>query len=107
MRRLVLMALLLSGCASAPEGVSCPGEVASIYGKPLGQTRGHIFDLVHSFSVSNEDVKVESGALQSLDRFKYVPSAVTQEGYYAQRLSSQQFRLINPYQNVMITWTCP
>jgi len=36
-----------------------------------------------------------------------VPSAITAEGLYAQRLSDKQFRLINPYQNTMITWTCP
>lgn len=104
---LITLLLLLSGCSSTPEGVVCPGEVATIYGQPLGRTQGRIFDLVNSFSVSKDDVKVESGALQSLDRFQYAPSAVTREGYYAQRLSAQQFRLINPYQNVMITWTCP
>ena len=99
--------ILMTGCSSGPKGVECPGAVSTIYGQPMGQTEGVIFDLVNSFSVSRDGVSVESGALQSLDRFRYVPSAVTREGYYAQRLSDKQFRLINPYQNTQITWTCP
>ena len=103
----IAMILLLAGCSSTPKGVTCPGEVATIYGQPLGYTQGRVYDLVRSFSVSRDDVKVESGTLNSHDRFRYIPSAVTREGYYAQRLSDKQFRLINPYQNTMITWTCP
>ncbi|MFH8134260.1 hypothetical protein ABU178_08760 [Pantoea osteomyelitidis] len=103
----IVLILLLAGCSSAPKGVTCPGEVATIYGQSLGSTQGRIYDLVRSFSVSRDEVKVESGTLTSLDRFRYIPSAVTREGYYAQRLSDKQFRLINPYQNTMITWTCP
>ncbi|HAI05712.1 hypothetical protein FHW04_000045 [Pantoea sp. AN62] len=99
--------ILMTGCSSGPKGVECPGEVSTIYGQSMGQTQGVIFDLVSSFSVSRDDVRVDSGPLQSLDRFRYVPSAVTREGYYAQRLSDKQFRLINPYQNTQITWTCP
>jgi len=98
---------LLSGCSSSPKGVECPGDVSTIYGQSLGQTQGTVFDLVTAFSVSRDGVNVQSGPLQSLDRFQYVPSAVTSEGYYAQRLSDKQFRLINPYQDTMITWTCP
>ncbi|HCX00715.1 hypothetical protein [Pantoea piersonii] len=98
---------LLAGCASGPKGVDCPGEVSTIYGQPMGQTRATIFDLVNAFTISRDGVKVQSGTLQSLDRFKYVPSAVTPEGYYAQRLSDKQFRLINPHEDTMITWTCP
>jgi hypothetical protein len=103
---IVTLILILSGCASGPKGVECPGEVSSIYGQAMGKTQGTIFDLVNAFTVTKDDVTVKSGTLQSLDRFKYVPSAVTREGYYAQRLSDKQFRLINPYQNTEITWTC-
>ena len=103
----VLTLLLLAGCSSAPKGVDCPGQVATIYGQAMGNTEARIFDLVSAFSVSKDGVTVKSGPLRSNDRFQYVPSAVTTEGYYAQRLSDKQFRLINPYQNTMITWTCP
>ncbi|WP_426607254.1 hypothetical protein [Pantoea anthophila] len=102
-----ILITILTGCSSGPKGVDCPGEVSTIYGQPMGQTQGRIFDLVSAFTVTRDDVSVESGPLQSLDRFKYVPSAVTREGYYAQRLSDKQFRLINPYQDTQITWTCP
>ncbi len=98
---------LLTGCSSSPKGVECPGEVSTLYGQSLGQTQGTIFDLVTSFSVSRDGASVQSGPLQSQDRFQYIPSAVTREGYYAQRLSDKQFRLINPYQDTLITWTCP
>ncbi len=97
---------LLAGCASGPKGVECSGEVSNIYGQPMGQTRATIFDLVSAFTISRDGARVQSGILQSLNRFKYVPSAVTPEGFYAQRLSDKQFRLINPHEDTMITWTC-
>lgn len=103
----LLTLFLLAGCSSTPKGVDCPGEVATLYGQSLGHTEGRIFDLVNSFSVARDGVTLSSGALHSTDRFRYVPSAVTPEGFYAQRLSDQQFRLINPARNTMITWTCP
>lgn len=103
----VLTLLVLAGCSSAPKGVDCPGEVSTIYGQSMGNTQARIFDLVNAFAVSRDGVKVQSGTLHSTDRFHYVPSAITAEGLYAQRLSDKQFRLINPYQNTMITWTCP
>jgi len=103
----VLTLLMLAGCSSAPKGVDCPGEVSTIYGQSMGNTQARIFDLVSAFAVSRDGVKVQSGTLHSTDRFQYVPSAITAEGFYAQRLSDKQFRLINPYQNTMITWTCP
>lgn len=103
----VLTLLLLAGCSSTPKGVDCPGEVATIYGQSMGQTQARIFDLVNAFTVTRDGVAVKSGTLHSSDRFQYVPSAVTPEGFTAQRLSNKQFRLINPYQNTMITWTCP
>lgn len=109
MLRLGILTLFIffTGCSSGPQGVDCPGEVSTIYGRPMGQTNALIFDLVNAFTVSKDNVTVESGTLKSVDRFKYVPSAVTREGYYAQRLSNKQFRLINPHQDTQITWTCP
>ncbi len=103
----VLTLLLLAGCRSAPQGVDCAGEVATIYGQSMGNTQARIFDLVNAFAVTRDGVTVNSGTLHSSDRFQYLPSAITAEGFTAQRLSDKQFRLINPYQNVMITWTCP
>lgn len=96
----------LVACASGPQGVECPGKVASIYGQENNVTHGTVFDLVNSFSVATDDVKVESGPLHSADRTRYIPAAVTKEGYLAQRLSDRQFRLIDPQQDRMITWTC-
>jgi len=108
LRLSTLMALfLLAGCSSTPKGVDCPGEVASLSGQSMGHTQARIFDLVNAFTVTRDDVTVNSGALHSTDRFLYVPSAVTSEGFTAQRLSDKQFRLINPYQDALITWTCP
>ncbi|WP_370421470.1 hypothetical protein AB9Q29_014035 [Pantoea vagans] len=104
---ILILIAMVTGCSSGPKGVECPGEVSTIYGQSMGQTQGVIFDLVNSFTVTRDNVSVNSGPLQSLDRFRYAPSAVTREGYYAQRLSDKQFRLINPYQDTQITWTCP
>ena len=78
-------------------------KVATIYGRETAVTRGRVFDLVSSFSVANDDVKVESGPLHSTDRTRYIPAAVTKEGYLAQRISDRQFRLIDPQQDKMIT----
>ncbi|PNS13698.1 hypothetical protein COO59_00250 [Mixta theicola] len=97
---------LLAACSSGPQGVECPGKVASIYGQESAVTHATVFDLVSSFSVATEDAKVESGPLHSADRTRYIPAAVTKEGYLAQRLSAKQFRLIDPRQDQMITWTC-
>lgn len=104
---LLFTALLLAGCASGPQGVTCRGDLSTLDGKTLGQSTAKVFDLVNAFSVSNDDVTVESGPLHSNDRLRWIPSAVTKEGYYAQRLSSHQFRLINPYQDNQVTWQCP
>ena len=98
--------LLLAACSSGPPGVECAGKVASIYGQESAVTHGKVFDLVNAFSVANDDVKVESGPLWSSDRSRYVPAAVTKEGYLAQRLSDRQFRLIDPQLDQMITYTC-
>jgi len=97
---------LLAACSSGPQGIECPGKVATIYCQETAVTRGRVFDLVSSFSVANDDVKVESGPLHSTDRTRYIPAAVTKEGYLAQRISDRQFRLIDPQQDKMITWTC-
>ncbi|QHM70772.1 hypothetical protein [Mixta intestinalis] len=98
--------LLLAACSSSPPGVECAGSVATLYGEETATTHGTIFDLVNSFSVANEKVKVESGPLHSNDRSRYIPAAVTKEGYLAQRISDRQFRLIDPQQDKMITYTC-
>lgn len=103
---LFIVPVLLVGCASGPQGVECPGKVASIYGQESAVTHGRVFDLVSSFSVANDKVKVESGPLHSTDRTRYIPAAVTKEGYLAQRISDKQFRLIDPQQDRMITYTC-
>lgn len=97
---------LLAACSSGPQGVECPGKVATIYGQETAATRATVFDLVSSFSVADNDVKVESGPLHSTDRTRYIPAAVTKEGYLAQRISDRQFQLIDPQQDKMITWTC-
>lgn len=97
---------LLAACSSGQQGVECPGKVATIYGQETAATRATVFDLVSSFSVADDDVKVESGPLHSTDRTRYIPAAVTKEGYLAQRISDRQFRLIDPQQDKMITWTC-
>lgn len=109
MLRLIYCTIIfaLAGCSSTPKGVECPGEVTTIYGQSLGKTEARIFDLVNAFSVSRDSVTVSSGPLHTSDRFRYIPSAVTAEGLYAQRLSEKEFRLINPYENTMITWQCP
>jgi len=101
-----IIIIALTGCSSTPKGIDCPGEVTTIYGQSLGNTHAWIFDLANAFSVQRDNVTVSSGPLRSTDRFRYVPSAITAEGFYAQRLSDKQFRLINPYENTMITWQC-
>lgn len=103
---MLTLPFLLAACSSGPQGVECPGKVASIYGGEGPVTHGRVFDLVNSFSVASEEVKVESGPLYSTDRTHYIPAAVTKEGYLAQRISDRQFRLIDPQLDRMITWTC-
>lgn len=109
MRYLLIAALLvvMSGCASRPQGRLCDGEVASLYGKSLGKTNAWIFDQVTHFTISKQSVRIDSGLLSSSDNQRYIPSSVTTQGYYAQRLGNNRFRLINAPQNLMITWTCP
>ena len=108
MLRVIALTLpfILVACSSGPQGVECPGKVATLYGQESALTHARIFDLVSSFSIANDEVKVESGPLHSTDRTRYIPAAVTKEGYLAQRISDKQFRLIDPQQDQMITYTC-
>ncbi|GAA0468604.1 MULTISPECIES: hypothetical protein [Tatumella] len=109
MRYLLMAAVLvlITGCTSQPRGRLCDGEVSSLYGQNLGRSNAWVFDQVNYFTVSKNAVRINSGPLISADRQLYIPAAVTAEGYYAQRLGDNRFRLINSPQNLMVTWTCP
>ncbi len=99
--------LLISGCSSHYRGVQCQGDIKSLAGQPLGATSALIEDRYNSFSVAMPQEKVESGTLQSADRSLYIPSAVTTEGYLAQRVSDKKFTLIDSRKDRWITYTCP
>ncbi len=109
MRYLLIAALLIlvSGCASRPQGRLCNGDVASLEGKNLGKTTAWIFDQVTHFTITKQSVRIDSGQLSTSNSLLYLASSVTPQGYYAQRLGNNRFRLINAPQNLMITWTCP
>ncbi|WP_213991041.1 hypothetical protein [Sodalis sp. dw_96] len=101
--------LLISGCSSNYRGVECQGEIKSLAGRPLGSTSAMIMDRYNSFTVTmpQEKAKVESGMLHSTDRTLYIPSAVTTEGFLAQRVSDKKFAIIDSRQDKWITYTCP
>jgi len=98
--------LLLAGCASDYQGKECTGQVQSLSGAPLGQTQALIVDRFNSFSVTTAQGTINSGTLHSTDRRLYLPSAVTREGYLAQRLSDDRFCLINAPQDQVVTYHC-
>jgi len=98
---------LLSGCSSREKGTLCEGKVQTLAGQSLGNTEGEIIDHFTSFRVRMDKLQLESGALQSADPQKYIPSAVTKEGWLAQRLSDTRFSVINAPQDKMITFSCP
>ncbi|MEN3261225.1 hypothetical protein AAH678_21275 [Sodalis endosymbiont of Spalangia cameroni] len=100
-------ALLLSACASHYRGVECRGEIKTLAGQPLGVTQALIIDRFNSFSVAMPKMTVESGPLKSTDRNKYLPSAVTREGFLAQRVSDHKFSIINAPANQWVSYTCP
>lgn len=102
-----LCALLLDACASQYRGVECRGEIKTLAGQPLGVTQALIIDRFTSFSVAMPKMTVESGPLKSTDRHKYIPSAVTREGYLAQRVSDHKFSIINAPENKWVPYTCP
>ncbi|WP_158783782.1 hypothetical protein [Pantoea sp. BAV 3049] len=99
--------LLLSACSSGEKGMTCEGKIQTLTGQPLGNIEGTIVDRFTSFSVASSGLKLESGPLQSSDRQQYIPSAVSREGWLAQRLSDTRFSIINAPQDKMITFSCP
>lgn len=102
-----VLILLLAACSSDYKGVECNGQRQSLEGQPLGSVQGLVVDRFNSFSVTLPDLKLDSGALQSTNRELYIPSAVTRDGWLAQRVSDRQFSIINSPQNQMITFSCP
>ena len=99
--------VLLSGCSSAEKGTLCEGNVQTLSGESLGNTEGEIIDRFTSFQVRMDRLRLESGALHSSDPQRYVPSAVTEGGWLAQRLSDTRFSVINAPQDKVITFSCP
>ncbi|WP_249168423.1 hypothetical protein [Erwinia sp. E602] len=99
--------LLLAGCAGKYQGTTCNGEVTTLSGQPLGTVEGKIIDRVSAFSVTLPDRTLDSGPLWSGDRQLYIPSAVTRDGWLAQRVSDTRFSIINSPQDRAITFTCP
>ncbi|WP_312042613.1 hypothetical protein [Erwinia sp.] len=104
---LIAAPLLLSACSSGNSGMVCEGKVNTLSGQSLGNTEGKIIDRFTSFHVSMDKLKLESGELYSSDPQQYIPSAVTKEGWLAQRLSDTRFSVINSQQDRMITFSCP
>ncbi|MFG1175101.1 hypothetical protein AAFN90_16230 [Erwiniaceae bacterium CAU 1747] len=99
--------LLLAACSSGYKGMECDGQRQSLEGQPLGSVQGLVIDRFNSFSVTLPGLTLDSGTLQSTNRERYIPSAVTRDGWLAQRISDQQFSIINSPQNQMITFSCP
>jgi len=104
---LPLAALLLTACSSGNGGMVCEGKVETLSGQALGNTEGEIIDRFTSFHVAMKKLKLESGTLYSSDPQQYIPSAITSEGWLAQRLSDTRFSVINAQQDRMITFSCP
>lgn len=102
---LSLLLLLIAGCSS-PQGMNCLGEVKTLPGHPIGKTSAMIVDNTVAFSVLMPKQRIESGLLHSADSSRYVPSAVTKEGYLAQRLSGNRFCIIDPKKNEYTIYQC-
>lgn len=100
-----VLVLLTTGCSS-PQGMQCQGEVKTLPGHPIGITSAVIVDNTVAFSVLMQKQRIESGLLHSADSSRYVPSAVTKEGYLAQRLSASTFCIINPERNEYTIYHC-
>ncbi|MFS2223944.1 hypothetical protein [Pantoea sp. B65] len=103
---LVVGTLALTACSADYQGRECVGKVQSLSGQPLGQTQALVIDRFDSFTVTTADKSIHSGPLQTADRRLYLPSAVTREGYLAQRLSDNSFCLIDSPKNQMVTYIC-
>ncbi|MBT0716819.1 hypothetical protein HGT71_00755 [Rosenbergiella epipactidis] len=99
--------LLLSACSHKPYGRLCPGEISTLSGQVTGRSQAWVFDEIQRFTVTDNGTTVQSGYLHSVNRSLYVPSATTSEGFLAQRLSTDRFRIIDAGQDAMVTWTCP
>ncbi len=97
----------LTACSSEYNGKECQGKIRSLSGQPIGTTQALIIDKFTSFTVATPDKELDSGRLFSTDRMKYIPAAVTEEGFLAQRVSDNQFSIINAPQDRWITYTCP
>ncbi len=98
---------LLAGCSHHPYGRLCSGEVSSLTGTVTGHSQAWIFDEIHDFTITYDGLTVRSGQLKTRDPALYIASATTAEGFMAQRLSPDRFRLIDAAQDRMITWSCP
>lgn len=105
--RCLLIGLCLTGCQSTPRGVPCLGVVETLYGEQLGQSKAMIEDNLTQFVVRRNGTVLSTGPLYSRDPQHYIPTATTDEGLVAQRMSARRFRLIDPQQERMVTWTCP
>jgi hypothetical protein len=101
--------LAISACSSnsSDKGMTCHGEIRSLSGQPIGETNALIIDNVNSFSVTMPTMTVDSGILYSSDRTQFLPTAVTAQGFLAQRLSDKKFSLVNAQQDQWITYFCP
>ncbi|MEA9390747.1 hypothetical protein SJI19_09365 [Acerihabitans sp. TG2] len=99
--------LAISACSSHYQGKVCQANVRTLSGQPLGTTQALILDKYTSFQVTLPDKEIDSGTLFTTDRTKYVPSAVTPEGFLAQRLSDNRFSIINAPQDQWVSYTCP
>lgn len=99
--------VLVTACSSGNKGMPCHGRMETLSGEPKGLVEGTIIDRFTSFRVNMPDVTLESGPLHSNDRQRYLPSAVTREGWLAQRLSDTRFSVINAPQDKMIVFSCP
>lgn len=102
---LSLLLLLTAGCSS-PQGMNCQGKVKTLPGHPIGMISAVIVDNTVAFSVLMPKQRIESGLLHSADSSRYVPSAITKEGYLAQRLSGNRFCIINPEKNEYTIYQC-
>lgn len=103
----IALALLLPGCASDDPARQCQAEVKTLSGQLLAQQQVRIIDHVGAFTVITAKQRIQSGPLKSNDRRQFIPSAITAEGYLAQRLSDKKFSLINGAQNRWISYYCP
>ncbi|WP_049778757.1 hypothetical protein [Erwinia tasmaniensis] len=104
---LAVLTLVLNGCSSEQRGEKCIGEVKTLSGQPLGTLQGSVIDRFSSFTVFMPPLKLDSGPLHSNDPQRYVPSAVTRDGWLAQRISSRRFSIINAPGDQAITFLCP